>query len=177
MITPLTFEIQKTIKEISLNNKKRFEQISKEVCEFEIKNLLGIQMFQAISNDDDDLFRGCEFEINGKTIYHNGLNYVHAFLNYASYIGEANVFDTFSGLVQKNNGDSTQITAGQIKNLQTRNRDIAFESFELTKMYILANKEKYPYFCKNKEEKRYSNRFSGITKTIEYDRFHKRNRF
>lgn len=162
----LTFEQQKIIKEISLNNKKMFEQISKEVADFELCKLLGILTYQSISDDDDDLFLGCEFEYDNKTYSHLGLNYVWAYLNYSRYIQRSSIADTFTGMVQKTREDSQLISQGVLKSEQTYNREIAFNAFELVKKYMELNPDKYPNFKRCPNKTIYSPRFSSISKTL-----------
>lgn len=167
----LSFEQQKAIKEISQNNAKKYNQIAIEVESLELDKLLGYTFYQQVAShpeDYEDLLNGCTFEdIKGNTVSHKGLRYVLAYLNYSAYIAESFVNDTFTGLVQKNRPDSESVSQGVIKNLQSNARAIAFNAFDLTKMYIELNYEKYPHWSRLTSNKRTQPpKFYGVKKTI-----------
>jgi len=135
----ITYQQQQAIKPISANNQTRFAQINKEVWDFDIKELLGLELWLKVTatpEDYKDLLEGSEFEYCGETISHKGLNYVEAFLNFSAYIGESHLQDTFTGIVQKARQDSDFASAGALKNLQLRNKEIAYSYFEDVKKYI-----------------------------------------
>lgn len=166
----LTFAEQQIIKEVSKNNQKKFEQIMKEVEELELDKLLGTTFYQDISNNPNnyqELLSGCSFEdSNGYTIYQKGLKYVLAYLNYAKYIQEAHIQDTFTGIVQKTRPDSEQISSGGIKNLVQNNREIAFNYFEKIRLYLQLNSDKYPLYYLQKEKRVKDFTFFGVSKKL-----------
>lgn len=169
----LNFSKQLEIKPMSQNNQDRFNQIGAEVESLELDKLLGSAFYQAVSTTPTNytnLLDGCSFvDDNGNTITHKGLRYVIAYLNYAKYVGESYVHDTYSGFVQKTRPDSERISTGDIKRLQQENREIAFNAFELIRMYLNnANKldpTAYPLWNCNSDKKTYKPVFYGIKKT------------
>jgi hypothetical protein len=143
----LNFNAQQAIKPMSANNQDRYYQIANEVESLEIDKLLGSAFYQDVSahpSNYADLLNGKEFEDNYKNkVTHKGLLYVIAYLNFAKYIGESFVFDTYSGFVQKNRPDSERISTGDLKRLQLENREIAFNAFELIRCNCISFMESF----------------------------------
>lgn len=167
----LTYEKQQEIKAVSINNKSKFEQIIKEVEGLEIDKLLGSVFYQDIANNKNnynDLLNGCSFtNCNGYIVSHNGLYFVIAYLSYANYIRESFVNDTFTGFVKKQRPDSEMISQGDLKNLEEKNKQIAYNSFELIKDYLNQNTESYPLWnCCNRKITSNSFKVYGIKKTM-----------
>lgn len=170
----LSFEEQNDIKPISLNNKAKYEQIAAEVESLELDKLLGYAFYQAVSATPanyTDLLNGTEFtDKNKNVVRHKGLKYVLCYLNYAAYIGQANVFDTFSGMVQKTRQDSESLSLGQTKNLQQEAREIAFNAFELIRMFLNKGNEnepkQFPLWNNTSDRKIYKPIFYGVKKTF-----------
>lgn len=160
---------QQNIKPLTANNEGKYNQLASEVESLDIDKLLGSAFYQAVSaspSSYSDLLNGATFEDNyGNTVTHKGLKYVIAFLNYAKYIGESYVFDTYSGFVQKNRPDSERISSGDIKRLQQENREIAFNAFELIRLFLNKNKETYPLWNCGSDKKTYKPIFYGVKKT------------
>lgn len=173
MVLLLSFSAQNLIKPISLNNQVKYEQLASEVESLELDRLLGYAFYQAISttpSDYSDLLNGCSFIDNSEnTVTHRGLLYTLAYLNYAKYIGESYIFDTYSGFSQKVRQDSERISSGDIKRLQLENREIAFNAFELIRMYLNKSNESnpltYPLWNSKSDKRIYIPRFYGIKKT------------
>jgi hypothetical protein len=165
----LSFSAQQAIKPISANNESKYAQLAAEVESLEVDKLLGYAFYQAISlapNNYGDILNATEFvDNNGNTVKHRGLLYVIAYLNYAKYIGESYVVDTYSGFVQKNRPDSERISSGDIKRLQQENREIAFNAFELIRMFLNKNRDVYPLWNQTSDVKTYKPKFYGIKKT------------
>lgn len=174
----MTFEDQQLIKEVSANNKKKFERIMKEVEELELDKLLGTTFYQDIvDNYDPDvsdpndpyrlLVEGSKFmDASGNMITQKGLKQVLAYLNYSAYIQEAYVQDTFTGLVQKTRPDSESVSMGTIKNLQQHNREIAFNYFEKTREYLNLYSNLYPLYNTACEKRVKDFKLRGIRKTL-----------
>jgi len=165
----LPFTSQQLIKPMSINNQAKYELLAREVESFELDKLLGYSFYQDVAENQEvytDLLNGVNFlDIYQRTVSHRGLRYVLAYLNYAKYIGESYVFDTFTGFVQKTRPDSERISTGDIKRLQLENREIAFNSFELIRMYINSNKTLYPLWGNRSDKKTTLPKFYGIKKT------------
>jgi hypothetical protein len=171
MLLLLSFNEQNTIKPISLNNEDRYNQIATEVESLELDKLLGYAFYQAVAANPEnytDLLNGCSFVDDcGNTVSHRGLLYVLAYLNFARYIGESNIFDTFSGFVKKKLDNSDNVSTGDIKRLQLENREIAFNAFSLIRMYLNKNTTLYPLWNSLTSDKKiYKPTFYGIKKTI-----------
>lgn len=173
----LTFNEQQTIKPVSINNQTRFEQIAKETEELELDKLLGTAFYQDIATNYIglsgseqlyiDLVDGCTFtDVSGNTLTHKGLKYVLAYLNYAAYIQESSINDTFTGIVQKTRPDSEQVSQGTIKNIVARNREIAFNYFEKTRIYLFENNTLYPLWYSSNEKRVKTFGFVGVRRTI-----------
>jgi len=151
----LTYEQQQSIKAISTNNAHRYEQIAAEIEETDLKALLGTPLLQAIQETpenhtnllDGDTFEDC----NGNTIKHKGLRYVLAYLNYAKYISESSVQDTFSGFAVKQMEDSNPANEGTILRLKKENQKIAMTEWELIKEYLTEKKYYLWYISKSKK--------------------------
>lgn len=170
----LPFESQQLIKPMSLNNEDKYNQIAREVESLELDKLLGYAFYQDVSaNQEDysDLLNGSQFmDKQNNLVYHKGLRYVLAYLNYAKYIGESYVVDTFTGFVQKTRPDSERISTGDIKRLQQENREIGFNAFELIRMFLNKSNENnpklYPLWNNTSDKKIYKPRFYGVKKTL-----------
>ena len=160
--TMITWAKQQSIKPIAANSQKRFTQVEKEVCDYEISNLIGQKLYSQIEENPGnykDLLEGCTFEYGGETISHKGLEYVIAYLVFAAYSLENNLQDTYTGMVQKQRPDSETAPVGLVKNLAQRNREIAYNYFEATKKYI-----EITFDCEQRTEKT-KYRLIGIKKT------------
>ena len=135
----MTFEKQQTIKPVATNDIERFSQIMEETELFELSKLLGQDVYNDIDNNQalySDLINGCSFGVNGKTVNHKGIVYVLAYLNYANYVEESQVFDTYTGLVRKKREDSESVGNGTVKNLRDKNKEIAMYHYSFVKEYM-----------------------------------------
>jgi hypothetical protein len=164
----LTYDVQKTIKEVSLNNIKKYNQILKETEDLEMYNLLGQSFYQEILDNYTPtttatttpdkwqiLVEGGTFTNScGDAARQRGLQYVLAYLVYAQYIVESYVNDTFTGMVQKVRPDSETVSQGTMKNLRQHNREIAFNYYESIKEYLCLNTDLYPNFSSYKTERK-----------------------
>lgn len=166
----ISFIEQQQIRPISSNFVNKFEQLSVEVESLELDKLLGYAFYQAVyasPTSYDDLLNGCSFEdYNGNIVTHRGLKYVLAYLNFAKYISESYVQDTFTGFVQKTRTDSERISSGDIKRLQQEAREIAFNAFSLIRIYLNKNYDLYPLWGCDSDVKTYKPIVYGIKKTL-----------
>jgi hypothetical protein len=169
----LSFSEQQLIRPMSTYNStntqavNRYKQLAYEVEYYELDKLLGSAFYQDISKNPanyTDLLNGCSFvDRNDNTIEHRGLKYVIAYLNYAKYIGESYVNDTFTGLVQKTRPDSERISTGDIKRLQQEYREIAFNAFDLIREYLYINSEIYSLWKnERKKDMKTNKKFYGV---------------
>lgn len=135
----LTYEKQQLIKPVATNDIERFEQVMEETEMFELSKLIGQDVYDEINENQvkySDLINGCVFSVNGKSVTHKGLNYVIAYLNFANYVEESQVFDTYTGLVRKKREDSESVGNGTVKNLRDKNKEIAMYHYSFVKEYM-----------------------------------------
>ena len=165
----LSYEQQQNIRPISSNNSAKYTQLASEVQEYEIEKLLGPKFYQEVSSDPDSFTEILdEYEFirqNGSLIKHKGLRYVIAYLNFAKYIGESYIVDTFSGFRQKILQDSQPISSGEIKRLQQENREIAFNAFNLIREYLNLNRKIYPNWDRTSDKKVRESNFYSVKRT------------
>lgn len=173
-MTILTYQKQQEIKEVSANNVKKITQIIKEVEELELDNLLGAAFYQDIVDNYDtnntdqykDLVEGSTFvDCNGDTVKHKGLWYLLAYLNYAEYVMEANIEDTFTGFVNKVRTDSQSISNGVMNNLRNKNREMAFNYYNKTRDYLEENSDLFPLYKCSKEKRVTNFKIGSVRKT------------
>ena len=79
------------------------------------------------------------------------MRYVLAYLNYAKYISESSVKDTFSGFAVKQMEDSNPANEGTILRLKKENQKIAMTEWELIKEYLTEKKYYLWYISKSKK--------------------------
>lgn len=167
----LTWVQQQAIKPFSANNESKYAQLATEVESLEVDKLLGPALYQDIAATPADadyvkILNAFEFErADGTKITHKGLRYVIAYLNFAKYIGESYVADTFTGFVQKVRPDSERISSGDIKRLQQENREIAFNAFSLIKEFLDLNTETYELWTCQSGKRIHGSKFYPIKNT------------
>lgn len=167
----LTYSQQQAIKKISANNAQKYNQIAGEIEEHDLKQLLGVALLQDIQTNPTStynakLLAGDSFvNVHSQTITHKGLKYVIAYLNYAKYVGESFVNDTFTGFVTKTRPDSELLSEGNLKRLITQNREIALTEFDLIRQYLDCNCVNFPLWVKSATSKPYIPKFTSIIKT------------
>lgn len=169
MTTLLKFYQQQDIKPISNNNEHKYEQIAFEVENNELRKLLGAAFLLDIQKTPAnyvDLLNGIEFDCNGSRMVHRGLNFVLAYLNYAKYIGESFVNDTFTGFVQKNRTESENVSEGTIKRLINENRTIALDEFSIIKEYLSENSDRYALWNCAGQKKLFAPKITTLRKTF-----------
>ncbi len=169
----LTLEQQQQIKRISPNQKTGFyDQLASEVEENELRDLVGDPLKQDLQNNPDSannakLLNGDKYEdYHGNEIEHKGLRFVLAYYNYANYVNESFVEDTYTGMVRKTRTDSESIGEGTTRRLQVKARQIAEKEWALVKRYLEINSENYPlYYCCHERKKTNLPRFKGMRRT------------
>lgn len=172
MTTLLSYSQQQAIKKISANNALRYNQIATEVEEKELRKLLGVALLQDLQQHPDTdankklLDGGSYTNYLGQTINFKGLRYILAYLNYAKYVGESFVNDTFTGFVQKNRAESELISEGTMKRIINENRDIAMQEWQLVKEFLNLNSVDYPLWLSCSSKKPFTPILYGVRKTI-----------
>lgn len=167
----VTWAQQQAIKPFSVNNSSKYDQLAAEVESLEVDKLLGPAFYQAVAAAPTDenyvkILNAYTFtRADESTITHKGLRYVIAYLNFAKYIGESYIADTFTGFVQKTRPDSQQISSGDIKRLQQENREIAFNAFALIKEYLDLNTATYTLWTSESNKRTSKPVFYGLKNT------------
>jgi hypothetical protein len=167
----LSYAQQQAVKPITANNASKYDQFAAEVESLEIDKLLGPAFYQALVADPTNaeyvkILDAYQFtRADETTITHKGLRYVIAYLNYAKYIGESFVVDTFTGFVQKVRPDSERISSGDIKRLQQENKEIAFNAFALIREFIELNLDTYTLWTSVSDKKVSRPNFYGVKNT------------
>lgn len=168
----LTIAQQQLIKKISENNTQNYDQITKEVEEIELRDLLGIELLQDLQGNpsstmnvrllDEYSFENC----NGNTIKHKGLRHVIAYFNYARYVNDSYIADTFTGIVEKNRQETTRASEGVLNRLRNESRRVAMKEWEVIKEYLDLNSDDYPLWDCVEDKQIFQPRFYFLRKTV-----------
>ena len=138
-----TFQDQQEIKPIDIHNEYRFDQIQRETQEGSLRNLIGVQMYNEVMNDQEKfatLINGGEFYDGTYLITFKGLRYVCAYLFHANYVRQSFTNDTFTGFQQYQQDGATRISGGTIEQLAKQSEIQAGTYFDDCKYYLrLAN--------------------------------------
>jgi len=167
----ITFEQQKLIKPITGNNQAKYNQLVNEVELVELVDLIGIDLYYAISetpqsNENKALIEGCEYvNRHGNTIQQKGLRYILAYFIFSRYIAESFIQDTYSGMVQQSQANAEPISSGSITRLQEANRKIGLKAWEQVYEYLILFKDLYPAWKPYQQNKVYTPILRGIKKT------------
>lgn len=143
------FAIQQTIKPISPNKATGFDIICSEVEQVYLPKILGITMYSdllANGANYTDLIEGSNFVVNGVQYSHRGLKYILCYYNYAKYIKNAHLADSFTGLVVQNRDETTHVSSAEIERFSIESIEIANTAWLLTKFYLDNNISLYPYW-------------------------------
>jgi hypothetical protein len=155
-----TLEEQQAIKKVSPNRiGGTFNVLAEETQISDLKPLLGNDMFQnMLSNPSEtwnkNLLDGGTYNVGSMAHTFSGLKYVLSYFFYARYIEQSNEFDTYIGIVEKNNQDSNHLMIGAIKNRANSIRQIAFKYWEECEAFISANNDKFKYYGVTCDRKR-----------------------
>jgi hypothetical protein len=182
MAAILTLTQQQEIKPISPNwaaagktstGVTNYDQLEQEIEEDKLRKLLGNGLLQDLQDNPTDannviLLDGGTFEDSqGTDIKFKGIRYVTAYLVFVDYVAESDVSDTFGGMVTKNRQESTALTSGKTKTLQSKFKDIALTQWELVEAYLNKNKDLFPLWkCAGTTRPYRTPRITGIKRTI-----------
>ena len=123
-------------------NEKEFERFIREAQEFDLKPLLCEEFFfELISKKGDPEFikiiTGQEYEYEGRTYYHEGLEAVLSYFTYARFILKSDAVSSSHGMVTKKNpGSSEPLSHTQRKDLYYTHRQDANTLFESVVKYM-----------------------------------------
>ena len=148
---------QQAIKPVSINLIDiKFTQLATEVQAVELRKLLGNEFYNAIieaPENYEDLINGTTYTYNNVTNEVKGVKYLLSNYFYARYISESLVQDSFSGMVAKNFDDSTRLSSGAIKNLQSEATTVAAAYWHEFVGLMNNDSANYPYWCCTKSNK------------------------
>jgi hypothetical protein len=167
----LIWSQQIAIKKISANNSSKYTQLATEVEELELKELLGIALLQDLQANpattyNAKLLNGDSFtNFLGQSVTHKGLRYVIAYLNYAKYIGESWVNDTYTGMVSKKREESDLLSEGSIRRLQDQARKQALTEWEVIKDYLNCSSINFPKWLCGNSKIPFTPKFIPVQKT------------
>lgn len=152
---------------------EKFTIFCREAQEFDLKELLcDTFYFDVLKNKDmvvmTKIIQEFEFEIDGNTYYHSGLEMVLSYFAWSRYVMFSPVVPTSHGIVIKKTPHSEPADRNTRKDLYNKARNDAFSTWEGVKRYILEHLEAYPNFdcsgdCSGDTDKK------GITGTKKLD--------
>ena len=120
----------------------------------DIQKLLGGSLFNDLIQNSTDanyvsLLDEGTYEYNGVTYTNIGLKAVLVEYAYSRYILLGANTDTPFGLVQKDNGTSTQSDYNTKKSMSKASENLAFNYWENVKRFLDRNRADYPYWDEN----------------------------
>lgn len=130
---------------VNINAEKKLNPFILEAQEFELKKLMGSAFYFDFVSDFNlspslqvysDLFNGCEFTYKEKTIRHEGIKSVLAYLSYARYVLNSNVEATAFGTVNKITAESKHVDEKTITRLHEQAYAGAMSYWEDVVKYI-----------------------------------------
>ena len=149
----VNFSIQQTIKPISPNKANGFDTISEEVELVILPKLLGLKMYSDLLANPANytyLINGCTFVIDNVTYTHRGLKYILAYHNYAKYVKNNHLADTYTGVVVQNRPETTHVSSAELERIANEFQEVANTAWSLTKTYLDNNTTTYPLWsCGN----------------------------
>ena len=173
----LSLSQQQAIKRISPNwaiaqkepdGNTNYNQLAIEVQEYYLPQLLGRAFAYDIMENDESyttLLDGGEFtDCEGNLSYFKGLRYCLAYYNYAKFVNDSRMEDTFSGMVYKNRNESTAIQASDVTRLQQEARNIAELEMEQLKVFLELNSSDYPLWNCTAKRKPYQPKIINVRK-------------
>jgi hypothetical protein len=155
----------------NINATKKLEPYILEAQEFDLRPLLGEELYNAIVEDFEarpslpdysDLFNGCEWTISGHTYKHEGLIPVLCYFAYARYKLNSNTEDTAFGTVTKRNNESDPASEKTINRQADQARSGAMSYFSRVQNYLNDNSVDYPLWVNSCKTKRGRGRITDI---------------
>jgi hypothetical protein len=152
----------------NLNVVKKLEPYILEAQEFDLRPLLGDELYNAVVEDFEaspslqvygDLFNGSDWTVGSHTYKHNGLIPVLCYFAYARYKTNSNVEDTAFGTVTKRNIESEPVSEKTIARQSDQARSGAMAYWYKVEKFLCDNSEDYDLWvngCKPKKRTRIS---------------------
>jgi hypothetical protein len=169
LITISDIKNLKTIS-VNVNTEKKLDPFILEAQQFDLKKLMGDAFYLDFINDYNaspslqvysDLFNGSEFVCGAKTLRHEGLKTVLAYLSYARYVLNSNIEATAFGTVHKKTEESEHVNEATIKRLKDQAYAGAMEYWEDVKKFL--NQQNYELWDSCKESNLPTIRLSGVS--------------
>jgi hypothetical protein len=154
----------------NINVTKKLEPYILEAQEFDLRPLLGDELYNAIVEDFEaspslqnygDLFSGSEWDCGSHTYKHNGLIPVLCYFAYARYKLNSNVEDTAFGTVVKRNIESEPVSEKTIARQADQARSGAMAYWQKVEHFLNDNSTDYPLWVNGCKPKRRT-RISGV---------------
>lgn len=155
-----------------VNNITNFDQLNSETEESDLADLLGDALLQDLQENPTEannliLLDGGSFtDCDDNLIKFKGVRYVLAYLNYVNHVEQSYANDTATGIVKKNNEESTFLNVGERKDLAAKNNGRALRDFEKIKKYLDENSETYTLWIKSKSKNISLPNFTSVRSTI-----------
>lgn len=146
----LTPEQIKSFKDIGNKiDDKKISPIIEQAQIVELKEVLGDRFyFDVLANKDNveyqDLFTGSTFTYYDVTYYQDGLNALLADYFMAKYVIQVNTNLTPFGATNKLTQDSDIADRNSLKDISTQQMQLASARWEIIKMYLDSNYQKFP---------------------------------
>lgn len=146
----------------NINATKKLEPYILEAQEFDLKPLLGDELYNALVEDFEaspsltdysDLFNGSEWTLSGHNYKHAGLIPVLCYFAYARYKLNSNTEDTAFGTITKRNNESEPVSEKTISRQADQARSGAMSYMNQVIKFLNDNSTDYPLWvnsCKTK---------------------------
>lgn len=155
---------------VNVNQEKKITPAILEAQQFDLKKLMGDAFYLEFVNDFNqspslpiysDLYNGSEFTHCGKTIRHEGIKTVLAYLTYARYVLNSNVESTAFGTVRKKTEDSEQVDEKTITRLHNQAYAGAMEYWEDVVKFL--DVQNYTLWNECRDKKVFKGRIGGVS--------------
>ena len=126
-------EISKNVRDDKIN------PYIEDAQRLDLKPLLGERLYNALVKNESKhtlLLEGGEYEYEGESYDHPGLNKVLSIYAYARYVMFGSYTDTAFGFVEKSSQDSKSVGDAHKRTLYTQNQNTAAAYFEEVALYM-----------------------------------------
>jgi hypothetical protein len=169
----------------NINVAKKLEPYILEAQVFDLKSLLGDELYNAVVEDFEaspslstysDLFSGSSWTISGHTYKHEGLIPILCYFSYARYKLNSNTEDTAYGTVIKRNNESEPVSEKTIARQADQARSGAMAYWNQVLKFLNDNSIDYPLWLNSCNKKSGRIRITGVDNQVSYKKIDRRNR-
>ncbi|MEC4048763.1 hypothetical protein OX284_004920 [Flavobacterium sp. SUN046] len=152
LITPAEFQSAKDIGH-KLDEKK-INSLIEMAQSTDLKELLSARFyFDLLDNQNEenyqDLLSGCTFQFLGVNYYQDGLKALLCDYVMAKYVLQVNTNFTPFGVTIKTSENSEPVDRNTLKDIAVQNTQLAGSRFEIIKLYLDTNWDKFPNWINN----------------------------